>query len=81
MFVHCLDHFFLVVVQLKGDKPPVHRDYLHVVLGKVYRIEHAFLDFVQMPLRQSDRNVFPLQKGIAVERAVRDYGCGDGSCC
>ncbi len=78
VFVHCLDHSLLVVVQFQGDKPLVHVDDFHIVLGKVHWIEHALAYFFKMPIRQPDRNVLPFQERISVERAVGNYGFGNG---
>ena len=77
MFIHCLQHFFLVVVQLKRHQTLVHMDHFHIVFGKVYWIENTFSYFIQMPLRQSYGNVLPFQQRVAVERAVRNYGLWD----
>ena len=76
VFVHRLKHLLLVGIELERNETSIYVDNFHIVLGKVDRIGHAFLNFVQMLLRQANGNVFPLQERVAHERTVGNYGFG-----
>ena len=74
MFIHGLYHSLLIVIELQRNESSVHMNNFHVVLGKIAWILHAFLYFIEMPLRQANGHILPFQKRIAIESAVWYYG-------